>query len=133
MLVKPQFNNFLPEYYGGACFASDWLIIVLFSPTFTLHCLSYILKLHYFIFFLQVTAIVKDKCKTEFEFKKYQRYVDDMEQVMLLLLNLSSQLARAENKLLDLPGNTTEKEKVRSRKIMNDSQKHKVSLFIYIL
>ena len=58
-----------------------------------------------------MTCLVEEKCSSS-EFDKYKRYVNNMEQVVKLLLILSSNMADADNKLLDLPASATNRERV---------------------
>ncbi|XP_055894711.1 uncharacterized protein LOC106069798 isoform X5 [Biomphalaria glabrata] len=45
----------------------------------------------------QVHQVIETKCQTQSEREKFKTYIDDLEKIVRLLLNLSGQLARAEN------------------------------------
>ena len=49
------------------------------------------------------------------ELSKYRSYVDELEKVLFLVLKLSDRLAKAENSIVALPQNASDKEKVRLR------------------
>ena len=57
--------------------------------------------------------VVESKCQKTAEFDKYKLYVDELDKVMILLLKLSGRLARAQNAVLSLPEDASEKHKVR--------------------
>lgn len=61
---------------------------------------------------MQVREAVDAKCKNPNERDKFQTYIDDLEKIVRLLLNLSGQLARAENAVQGLPDNADPKLKV---------------------
>ena len=61
---------------------------------------------------VQVREAVDAKCKNPNERDKFQTYIDDLEKIVRLLLNLSGQLARAENAVQGLPDNADPKLKV---------------------
>ncbi len=63
---------------------------------------------------LQLAAVVETKCQNKAEYDKYKLYVDEMEKVMYLLLKLSGRLARAQNAVLSLPDDASEKHRVRA-------------------
>ncbi|XP_059176875.1 serine-rich adhesin for platelets-like [Physella acuta] len=57
----------------------------------------------------EVLVIVETKCQSQSEKDKFKTYIDDLEKIVRLLLNLSGQLARAENALQALPANVDAK------------------------
>ena len=61
---------------------------------------------------MQVCEAVDAKCQNPSERDKFHTYIDDLEKIVRLLLNLSGQLARAENAVQGLPDNADPKLKV---------------------
>ena len=57
--------------------------------------------------------MVEKKCQNKAEYDKYKLYVDELDKVMYLLLKLSARLARAQNDVLCLPADASDKQKVR--------------------
>ncbi|NXM40241.1 SHRM1 protein, partial [Gymnorhina tibicen] len=58
----------------------------------------------------ELEAMVQDLCKTN-EFERYMMFIGDLEKVVSLLLCLSSRLARVQNAMSRMDGNTDAKEK----------------------
>ncbi|XP_041356828.1 uncharacterized protein LOC121374019 isoform X2 [Gigantopelta aegis] len=57
----------------------------------------------------RVKQMVEERCRTEHEKQKFFSYIDDLEKIVRLLLNLAGQLARAENAIQSLPDNVDPK------------------------
>lgn len=64
----------------------------------------------------RVSATVDSKCQNSSERDKFHTYIDDLEKIVRLLLNLSGQLARAENAVQCLPENSDS----RTKKLTQD-------------
>ena len=56
--------------------------------------------------------MVEERCRTDHEKQKFFSYIDDLEKIVRLLLNLAGQLARAENAIQSLPENVDPKIRV---------------------
>lgn len=63
----------------------------------------------------QLEAMVQDVCKPN-EFERYMMLIGDLEKVVSLLLCLSSRLARVQNALRRIDGNTDAEEKVSGKR-----------------
>ena len=61
---------------------------------------------------VQVCDAVESKCQNPSERDKFRTYIDDLEKIVRLLLNLSGQLARAENAVQGLAADVDPKLKV---------------------
>lgn len=59
----------------------------------------------------ELEAMVRDVCKPN-EFERYMMFIGDLEKVVSLLLCLSSRLARVQNAMRKIDGNTDAEEKV---------------------
>lgn len=59
----------------------------------------------------ELEAMVQDVCKPN-EFERYMMFIGDLEKVVSLLLCLSSRLARVQNAMRKIDGNTDAEEKV---------------------
>lgn len=63
----------------------------------------------------ELEAMVRDLCKPN-EFERYMMFIGDLEKVVSLLLCLSSRLARVQNAMNRMDGNTDAEEKVSDNK-----------------
>lgn len=63
----------------------------------------------------ELEATVRDLCKPN-EFERYLMFIGDLEKVVNLLLCLSSRLARVQNAMSRMDGNTEAEEKVSDNK-----------------
>jgi len=59
----------------------------------------------------EISAIVEKKCQSRQEIDKFRLYVDELDKVTILLLKLSCQLAKAENSVLMMPAEMSDKQK----------------------
>jgi len=59
--------------------------------------------------------MVRDLCKPN-EFERYMMFIGDLEKVVSLLLCLSSRLARVQNAMRRIDGNTDAEEKVSDKR-----------------
>lgn len=64
---------------------------------------------------MQILQTVEKKCTGPNEWEKFRAYIDDLEKIVRLLLNLSGQLARAENAVQGLAEDADPKLKVSIR------------------
>ena len=62
---------------------------------------------------IQVCETVDTKCENRSERDKFHTYISDLEKIVRLLLNLSGQLARAENAVQSLADDADPRIKVR--------------------
>ena len=62
----------------------------------------------------ELEAMVRDVCKPN-EFERYMMFIGDLEKVVSLLLCLSSRLARVQNAMRRIDGNTDAEEKVSDK------------------
>lgn len=63
----------------------------------------------------ELEATVRELCKPN-EFERYMMFIGDLEKVVSLLLCLSSRLARVQNAMRRIDGNTDAEEKVRDKR-----------------
>ncbi|KFQ15930.1 Protein Shroom1, partial [Leptosomus discolor] len=63
----------------------------------------------------ELEATVRDVCKPN-EFERYMMFIGDLEKVVSLLLCLSSRLARVQNAMRRIDGNTDAEEKVSEKR-----------------
>lgn len=63
----------------------------------------------------ELEAMVREVCKPN-EFERYMMFIGDLEKVVSLLLCLSSRLARVQNAMRRIDGNTDAEEKVSDKR-----------------